>query len=159
VRFSIGKMMFVVAICGFDFFLISKIGTHPDTYGVERYFGELIIIGGLPMLNLLAILFLVRQPGRRDLDSLLGGGLVALALYLGVASLAGRPITEATIGLLEVVAPLRNPSVLGLVVRLTVAVLMHLLPQLAVAALLARLIRQTRGGTLAPADPGPRPPD
>jgi hypothetical protein len=141
-RFSIGKLMFLVAICGFNFFLLSMIGRDPREYGVNQWFGELILLGGLPMVDVLAVVALLRRPGRRHVDGFLLGGCVALGLYLGIAAMFAGAIREGLIAALDAVFPspvwglyfLRNVGRIGLVL------LLNLAPQLAVAALLARPI-------------------
>ena len=158
-RFSIGKLMLLVAICGVNFFLLGKIGSPPETYGVDWKFGVLVLIGALPMLDVLGFLALIRTPGRRGLDGFLLGGGLALMLYLAVASLAPGPINDGSLALVNAIVPLGNRALPRLVGRLTLGVLLNLLPQIAVAYLLGRRIRAWRGRDDAPARPGPPPPE
>ena len=67
-RFSIGKMMLLIAVCALNIFLLSMIGRDPKEYGVNQWFGELILLGGLPMADVLAVVALLRRPGRRHAD-------------------------------------------------------------------------------------------
>jgi hypothetical protein len=132
--------MFLVAICGVDVFLLNKIGSDPRTYGVEPCFGELILIGGLPMANVLAFRTLIRTPGRPSFDPFLLGGSLALMLYLGVASVACEAIRRGAIDLLELLAPLRNQSLARLAWRISMAVLINLAPQIVVAGIIGLAI-------------------
>ena len=149
-RFSIGKLMSLVAICGVNFFLFGKIGSDPRGYGIALPFGELIFLGGLPMLDCLALLALIRAPGRPGLDDFLLGGCLALMLYLGAASMAAESIRDVTISLLDTIVPRGNRNLAWIVERVTVAVLINLLPQVGVAFLLGRAIRAFRGREAAP---------
>ena len=144
-QFSIGKLMFLVAISGVDCLLISKIGGPPSAYGVEKNFGELIVIGGLPMMNLLALLTLLRKPGRPGRDAFLVGGLVALGLYLAVASVAAEAISSVLLNLLEPIAP-RGDTLFSARTgwRLICIELINILPQVALGALIGRAIRRRR---------------
>ena len=153
-RFSIGKLMFLVAICGVDVFLLNKIGSDPRTYGVEPCFGELIFIGGLPMANLLAFRALIRASGRPPLDPFLLGGGLALMLYLGVASVACGSIRRGTIDLLGLLAPLGNRSLARLAWRISMAVLINLAPQIIVAGIIGVAIRARRRRDASDAPPG-----
>jgi hypothetical protein len=156
--------MFLVAICGVDVFLLNKIGSDPRTYGVEPCFGELILIGGLPMANVLAFLTLIRASGRPPFDPFLLGGGLSLMLYLGVASVACESIKRGAIDLLELLAPLRNQSLARLVWRISMAVLINLTPQIVVAGIIGLAIRawQRRDASNVPPAPtslpqGPSP--
>ena len=157
-RFSIGKLMFLVAILGVNFFLLGKINSDPRDYGVEPVFGALILLGGLPMLDVLAVLTLIRVTGRHRFDDFLLGGCLALLLYLGLASMSSESILDGTIALMKKFVPHGNWTWARIVGRMTLAVLANLIPQVAVAAVFGRLIRGWRGQDDALTMPGPQPP-
>ena len=154
-RLSIGKMMFLVAVCGVNFFLLGKIGADPEDYGVDRWFGELILLGGLPMLDLLALLALSRPPGLPSLDARLLGGGLALMLYLAVASIAAGPIREGTLRLLNAIAPLGTRGWPDLVGRVGLAISSNVLPQMVIGSLFERLL-VSRGWQVATPTEDPR---
>jgi hypothetical protein len=158
-RFSIGKLMVLVALCAVNFFLLRKVGSPPSQYGVPERFGELILLGGLPMFDLLGIAALARRPGQRGLDEFLLGGLAALILYLGFAAVAAGWIKDTVIGLLNVIAPLNQGSPAQVIWRVTAAMLCNVLPQVAVAFLLRRWLRASRRREAAQAAPGAPPAD
>jgi hypothetical protein len=138
VRFSIGKLMLLVAVCGLNFFLLSMIGRDPLEYGVNRWFGVLILLGGLPMVDLLAVVALLKRPGRRSTDAFLLAGCLALGLYLGIAGMFPEAIRDGLITVMELLFPPGGGRLLTLIGRTTLLLLLNLGPQVAVAALLAR---------------------
>ena len=152
-QFSIGKLMFLVAISGVDCLLISKIGGPTSAYGVEPSFGELIIIGGLPMMNLLALLTLLRKPGRSGRDAFLVGGLIALGLYLAIAWVAASSVRAAVLAVLHPIAPPGDclfSARTGW--RLICLELINVLPQVGLGALIGRAIcrRRDRDSDIGP---------
>src|SRR4051794_32175824 len=102
--------MLLVAVCGLNVFLLGMIGRNPREYGVAQYFGELILLGGLPLVDVLAIMTLSRRPGRRPTDVFLLGGCLALGLYLGLASIFAGVIVGTLLGIAQVLLPLGNAS-------------------------------------------------
>jgi cytochrome bd-type quinol oxidase subunit 2 len=155
-QFSIGKLMLLVAVCGLNFFLLSMIGRDPKEYGVNQLFGELILLGGLPMVDVLAVVALVRRPGRRSVDGFLLAGCLALGLYLGIAAMFPEAIRDGLIAVLNAVIPLGPLSLFTMIGRITLVILLNLGPQLAVAALLARPMDRFLGRIAARADSDPQ---
>jgi hypothetical protein len=157
-RFSIGKLMLLVAACALNFFLLSMIGRDPKEYGVDQWFGELILLGGLPMVDVLAIVALLRRPGRRSIDRFLVSGCLALGLYLGVTAMFPEAIRDGLIAVLDAVIPPGGPSLFIPIGRITLVVLLNLGFQLAVAALLARPLDRFLGRVAPLADSDPPSP-
>ena len=141
-RFSIGKLMVLVALCGLNFFLLSMIDGPANRYGVNQWFGELILLGGLPMLDLLVLVALATRRGHRGSEAFLVAGAISLGIYLGLAAFMPRGIRDATIGVVNLLLPLVRASWNIGLGRVALAVLLNLGPQLALAAILAPPIRR-----------------
>src|SRR4051812_4374500 len=105
-RFSIGKLMLLVAVCALNIFLLSMIGRDRKAYGVNPWFGELILIDGLPMVDVLAVVALSRRPGRRSTDDFLRAGCLTLGLFLGIAASFPVSIRDGLLAAVQVVIPL-----------------------------------------------------
>jgi hypothetical protein len=157
-QFSIGKLMLLVAACALNVFLLSMIGRDPGEYGVDQWFGELIVMGGLPMVDVLTFVALSRQPDQRGVDNFLLAGCLALGLYLGAASRFGGAMHAASIAVANAVIPLGRPSLSIGIGRISLGVLLNLGSQLAVAALLARPLDRFLGRVAARADSDSQPP-
>jgi cytochrome bd-type quinol oxidase subunit 2 len=157
-QFSIGKLMLLVAVCGLNFFLLSMIDRDPKEYGVNQWFGELILLGGLPMVDVLAVVALVRRPGRRPIDGFLLAGCLALGLYLGITAMFPKEINHGLLAVLNAVIPLGTLSLLTIIGRITLVVFLNLGFQLAVAALLARKLGRFLDRIAARADSEPQSP-
>ncbi|WP_435008361.1 hypothetical protein P12x_005590 [Tundrisphaera lichenicola] len=143
-RFSIGKLMILVAICAIGFSL--------------RYweFGALVLLGGLPMLVVLAVAALFQAPGRTSIDRFLKAGGVTLVVYLGIAAVAAKPINTLLLTNVNQLIPLGNRSLPILVGRISLGVLLNLAPQLALAGLLAERLRGPRNALVPSASPNTR---
>ena len=137
-QFSIGKLMLLVAVCGLNFFLLSMIDRHPKEYGVNQWFGELILLGGLPMVDVIAVLALLRRPGRRPTDGFLLAGCLALGLYLGIAAMFPWTIRSVLINVLDALVPPGGWSLPTIIGRIGLVLSLNLGSQIAAAALMAR---------------------
>jgi hypothetical protein len=88
-RFRIVSIMLVVAIAALDFVAIRAL------FGFRSLMGELLILGALPMANVLAVGLASRQrrPGTRPfLLGFVPFGAMALALYVATATSFPREI-------------------------------------------------------------------
>jgi hypothetical protein len=118
----------------------------------------LILLGGLPMVDVLAIVGMLRRPGRRSTDGFLLRGCLALCLYLGIAAMFPEAIRDGLIGVVNRVIPLGRPNIITAFCRISLGVLMVLGFQIGVAALLAGPLDRLRRGIAARASSGPKPP-
>src|SRR4051794_21151540 len=147
-------MMLLVAVCALNIFLLSMIGRDPRAYGVNQWFGELILLGGLPMVDVLAVVALSRRPGRRSTDDFLRAGCLTLGLFLGIAASFPVSIRDGLLAAVQVVIPLGRASLLVGIARITLGVALCLGAQVAGATYLTRRL----GRLAARADSGPQCP-
>ena len=157
-QFTIGKLMLLVAASGLNFFLLSMIGREPSAYGVDQWFGELILIGGLPMVDVLTIVALVKRPGRRPTDGFLLRVCLALGVYLGIAAMFPKAIRDSLIGVLNAAIPLGTPSLSTAIGRISLGVLLLLGCQIGVAAMMAGPLDRVLARMTARASSGPEQP-
>ena len=90
-RFRIASIMVVVAIVALDLVAIRAL------LGFRSLMGELLILGALPMANVLAVGLLIgqRRPGNRPfLLGFVPFGAMSLALYVAMATSFPREIVD-----------------------------------------------------------------
>jgi len=152
-RFRIGWLMAIIAIVAINLgaMRLWSASVGPDAgEGFSRLTNQGLVLGGLPMANLLAVGFLV---GRRHFASrpfLLGFevfGAVALGLYVAVATLFTKELLFPYVH--SVILPLGKPvgqpfSPAQLLIHMSFAAAMLGLPQLAVSLIGGSLFRRFR---------------
>lgn len=143
-RFSIALLMVIVALAALDLETIRAMPViRPPT-------SELLVLGALPMANVLAVDLLLSQRRPASRPFLLGFaafGVVALALYVAlvafspetVATLYVRPLIEPISRTIGPIQPIILIAILG-----SVGVVMLGLPQLALALLGGFMFRRFR---------------
>ena len=152
-RFRIGWLMVLIAIVAINLGAMRLwcASAGPDAgEGFSRLTNQGLVLGGLPMANLLAVVFLV---GRRHFASrpfLLGFevfGAMALGLYVAVATLFTKELLFPYVH--AVILPLGKPagqpfSPAQLLLHMSYAAAMLGLPQLAVSLIGGFLCRSHR---------------
>ena len=95
-QFQIAWIMVAVALIAIDFTAIRSLYDSPP--------GELLILGALPMANVLAVCLLISRRQRQNLPFLLGFvtfGAVALAIYVALTGLFGHGSNNLYLYLLD----------------------------------------------------------
>jgi hypothetical protein len=144
-RFTISGLMALVLLVAVDAWACKALLTHGPPYSVAL--SELIVVGALPMANVLALglypILMARHDHERGRLGLVGfevGGLTALLLYLAGSVLWTHSLHEGVVHVLRAFGLLPGP------VSGVAAVAMLILPQLALAILGARLGRTYKVG-------------
>ena len=149
-RFRIAWAMIFVAFAAVDFAVIrAVIGSSSPKLATE--FGALLLLGALPMANVLAVSVLIarRRPGNQPfLMGFLTFGMIALIVYILLASVGPHgnyvmPYTGPWIDMVEISIGRDRPFVF-FPIAFTGLVLMLCLPQLAFALLGGFLSRRFR---------------
>jgi hypothetical protein len=131
-RLTISALMALVLVVALDVWACKALLMHGPQYGVEL--SELIVVGALPMANVLALdlfpMLMPRHEYERKRPGLVGfevGGLAALLIFLACSVTMTHPLHEGVGHLLKALGFVPGPfSLVGAVVLL-------LLPQLALA--------------------------
>jgi hypothetical protein len=141
--------MVAVAIAALDFMAIrALLPRHANVLDDQR--GILLLLGALPMANVLAVGMLIgqRSPGSRPfLQGIEAFGAIALALFMLLASSFTRevvmPYLETFVAPVEWITGPNSPFV-SIPIQCVVAVIMLGLPQVAFALLGGSLSRRFR---------------
>jgi hypothetical protein len=140
-RFRLAWIMLAVAIAALDFWAIQTvIGVRDDR--IRYVIGTFLLVGGLPMANVLLVGMMIRQRQSESRPFLLGFevfGVIAMVTYVALAILPPAPDGPLTFYLSFLVRPIEttmgrdNPLFIPIICF--VAVVMFSLPQLAFALL------------------------
>ena len=158
-KFSIARLMILVAMSALDVWLIRVIVDSRHEGWLDPLQGEMILLGVMPVANLLLLGALCRGPGRRNLDEFLVAGLAVLAVSTALTAFHGRAIDLLLVEVVDQVLPSPNRDPFAILCRGSLALGMILGVQLLCVVAIWRLLGfaasgRSRGKSLD--RPGPR---
>jgi ethanolamine transporter EutH len=152
-RFSIGRLMMLVVLAAANFaafrFVISQSSPPAPFY-------ELLLLGALPMLDVLIVAHSCRKPGRRFLSGFIATGSVALATFVLIAAAFPVPLIQQAI---EVINPIFGAGPFSIPMMLAHFLAwfgFYSIPQILIAAVAGWLYRTYRIRLLIERRPDPR---
>jgi hypothetical protein len=145
-RFRIAWVMVIVAIAALN---LTAIRAIQDS---ETLAGEFLVVGALPMANILAVGILIGRRRRGSRPFFLGFeafGVISLALYVVSAIFFRDRVFDPYLHLFLFLDPImeiigRRPAVVSVPIRISVSVVILVVPQLAFALLGGFLSRTYR---------------